>query len=282
MGDLLSGLAVILAISIALFALGLRAARRGSRGFACGLALLGVGVVLLHAFVLLDNPRMAWVLPFSNLFVVGNWSPLGVALLAGLAWGWAGSRLWRTGPLVAALAALCAWHSYGLLLEAPPRCGDVWLNGVCIQTTDASCSAASAATLLRAYGIPATEREMARLCLTRKWGTCNHGLYRGLMLKTAGTPYAVEVFSWTLDELRLKPPGPVLLHVRLEKGARVDPRYARDWGWEPGVTHAVVLFDFLGNSLVEMGDPGVGREEWHVESLKVLWHGTGIRFVKRR
>ena len=282
MGDLLLGLAMVLALAVGLFVLGVWAARRGSRHVAYGLALLAVGVLLLHSLVLLDNPRMAWVLPFSNLFVVGNWSPLGVGLLAGLAWGWPGRRVWRIGPMILAMAGICAWHGYGLLLGAPPRCTDAWVDGVCVQTATASCSAASAATLLRAHGIAASEGEMAKLCLTRASGTCNHGVYRGLKLKTAGTPYEVEVFSWTLDELRRKPPGPVLLHVRLEKGASVDPRYARDWGWEPGVSHAVVLFDFAGNGLVEMGDPGVGRERWKVESLEVLWHGMGIRLVKRR
>ncbi|MFW6161910.1 MAG: hypothetical protein ACODAJ_04025 [Planctomycetota bacterium] len=101
------------------------------------------------------------------------------------------------------------------------------------------------------------------------------------MAKASGTPYRVEVFDWSLDELRVKPPGPVLLHVVLERGATDDPRYERDWGWEPGRAHAVILFRFLPDGLVAMGAPSIGREPWRVDSLRVLWHGAGMRLVKR-
>ncbi len=31
-----------------------------------------------------------------------------------------------------------------------------------------------------------------------------------------------------------------------------------------------------------MGDPAIGRENWDIGALNVLWHGQGIRLVQRR
>jgi hypothetical protein len=69
------------------------------------------------------------------------------------------------------------------------------------------------------------------------------GTYRGLRIKTSNTPWRVHVLSHaTLAELR----------------------------------HAVVIFGFLPNNKIDMGDPSVGREKWNVESLNTLWNGEGI------
>ena len=123
---------------------------------------------------------------------------------------------------------------------------------------------------------------MARLCLTTDRGTTNHGLYRGLRLKTAGTPWNVESFRTDSAGLRGFS-GPALLVVRLDTGSAVDPRYEKLWGWTPGVSHTVVFFGFSdGGTKTEMGDPGVGREQWSARDLHVLWHGEGLRLVRRQ
>ena len=155
---------------------------------------------------------------------------------------------------------------------------------MCVQTTPATCSPAAAATLLRAHGIAATEAEMAALCLTRERGTAALGLYRGLKLKTAGTPWDVEVFHTDPAGLRaLVPAGPAILTVRFDPGPGIDPRYEQLWGWLPGVQHTVVVFGFTAaaDGKVEMGDPVAGREHWSAKDLSVLWHGEGMRLVKR-
>ncbi len=281
MGDIWLGIAIIWLLAAGLFALALRVSRGVPRWVKVLLGLPGVGLIVLHAAVLSDNPHLAWLLPVSSLVVVGNWAPLGVGFLAGVVWGYGHIPLWRRAIAVLLLVGVCVWHSYAWLFDGTPRCGDAWRGDVCIQTSRASCSAAAAATLLRAHGIEAGEAEMARLCLTKTWGTTRLGLYRGLKLKTVGTPFRVEVTSWTLDELRAKPSGPVILHVGLARGAQADPRYQRDWGWDPGREHAVLFCRFLSRDLVEMVDPSVGREKWSVEGLRVLWHGMGMRLVRR-
>ena len=121
---------------------------------------------------------------------------------------------------------------------------------------------------------------MATLCLTRAAGTSMHGLYRGLKLKTAGTGWDVAAFRGDVEPLR-RESGPVILSVRLDPGPGVDARYERLWGWAPGVTHTVVLFGFRADGKTDVGDPAVGREHWREEDVRVLWHGDGLRLVRR-
>jgi hypothetical protein len=167
-----------------------------------------------------------------------------------------------------------------LLVDRPPEVQDHRTAGVCRQTTTATCSPAAAATLLSAVRIPATEAEMARLCLTTPSGTSSRGLYRGLKLKTEGTGYHVRVFQGDLADLRAAlNQGPLLLNVKLVPRPGVDPRFQRDWGWVPGVAHTVVLFGPLGASLFDAGDPAVGREPWDRRALDTLWHGEALQLV---
>ena len=173
------------------------------------------------------------------------------------------------------------YQAYGFLLGTPPPLDDRWKHGVCRQSSQTSCGAAAAATLLRAYGIESSETEMAELCLTRSAGTPMLGLYRGLKLKTAGTNWDVRPFRGDIASLRTET-GPVLLSVRFDRRATTDRRYEQAWGWSPGVAHAVVFFGFLPDGRVEIGDPNVGREQWRVQDLEVLWHSEGIRLEPRR
>ncbi|MHC4186912.1 MAG: cysteine peptidase family C39 domain-containing protein, partial [Planctomycetota bacterium] len=153
----------------------------------------------------------------------------------------------------------------------------VWDGSVCLQTSQSSCSAAAAATLLKYFGIASSEEEMAQLCLTSEWGTCLHGLYRGLSIKTEVKPIHVKVRSANLNQLQKNVTLPAILNVRLDKAvAQRDPRYSNDWGWRIGVNHTVVLFGFKSNGLIEVGDPGTGREFWDMQALCDLWHGEYI------
>jgi len=162
-----------------------------------------------------------------------------------------------------------------------------WSDVVCPQTTDATCSAASATTLLHTVGIAASESEIARLCLTRREGTTMLGAYRGLRRKTEGTPFYVRVLTGT--DLRalwqiVGDGGPVLLSVGIDYWQRghIDPRYESLWGWTPGKRHAIVLFGFLPDGKLDIGDPSIGREQWKSEALSILWHGDALQIVPRR
>jgi hypothetical protein len=195
-----------------------------------------------------------------------------------------GSRtvLARRLALVLSLQALGWLTVVRPLWGFAPRCRDRWEGDFCVQTTDWTCTAACAATLLEAHGIRATEQEMAELCLTRA-GTQWQGLYRGLKLKTARTPWDVEVVHGGFDRLRALYDGPAILAAGVPRGTRVARIYTERYGWTPGDWHSVLFFGCRGNGLVAMGDPtpGIGRENWSEDDLRVLWRGRGMRLIPR-
>jgi hypothetical protein len=279
MNDLYLALTVVSGASAGAFALGHSLARSVDARAAGARAVLACAFIVCFALSLRDRLFLTRMLPSSAVVIYGNALPPAVALLAGQAWRRIPGRAWRRASLVTPLALLCLCQSYGFLLAAPPPLDHRWKDGVCRQTSPGSCSAAAAATLLRTCGIKTTESEMADLCLTRPAGTSMLGLYRGLKLKTAGTGWSVQAFRGDVASLRTEA-GAVILSVRLEAGADVDPRYEQAWGWTPGVAHTVVFYGFRSDGKADIGDPAAGREQWRVRDLKVLWHGDGIRLVR--
>ncbi len=280
MGDIYLGLAVMIVLSAGLFFVVKQVTKAVPR-FACdGLALLTVAGMVYYIFTIWDHVLLARLLPFSNLIVVGTWFLPAAGLLGGLVWRRVPGGWFRKGLFVFALAIAAFFATVSPFRGDAPKCHDEWDGDVCIQTSGHTCSAACAATLLKSYGIKTTEQEMAELCLTRQ-GTHWKGLYRGLKMKTSGTAWDVEVFECSLDELREKATEPIILSVELEKGADVRPIYEEKWGWIPGQPHSAVMFKYIRDNLISMGDPAVGREPWTRQDLKVLWHGQGFRLVKR-
>jgi predicted double-glycine peptidase len=285
--DLYWGLAVAIAACAGAFVLGRWLSRRLPRRTGVGVA--AVTLVALLAFIqfLWDHPLLTRLIPASNVIVLGNLQPPLSALLGGLAWGLIARSPRRKLLFVAPLLAISLWRGYGRLFEPVPPTRERWKGEVCRQTSDATCSAAAAVTLLRVHGIATTETEMARLSLTRRDGTTVLGRYRGLVLKTRDTPWRVEpVVSADLETLRrLAATSPVIISVGLPRGAErdgsVDPRYIEKYGWLPGLRHTVVVLGFAADGQVDIADPSVGRERWDVEDLRVLWQGNGFRLVRR-
>ena len=275
-GFLIAGVASILACCV-----GIYAARR-IKGILRTL-LVGAYVTLVLAFAVKLQGRLvlAQWLPFSNVILVGNLTTIGAAGFAGMVWGWQSVPLWRRLIFGAGMWAVAVVALLSQMPRNPPSPGDEWIDEVCMQSNHSSCSACAAATLLAYHGIRTNEAEMMKLCLTGAKGTPSLGLYRGLKLKTEGTPYDVEVFRTDLDTLLNSDESPAILLVMLEANADVDPRYQRDWGWVPGLGHAVVYYGRAGEDRVMMGDPSVGREKWSFEDLRVLWQGEGLRLRQR-
>ena len=281
MTDIYAGIAIMATIAVLLALLGLRAGRCWSRRRVFFMAVLTVAFMLLFGTQWLDSIWMIHLLPVSNAIVVANWLLPATGLLIGLTWHLLPRPVWRKCLFIVPLAAIAVWRFHGPLSGRPPEdIQDRWNADVCLQSSSSSCGAAAAATLLRAAGIPATEAEMADLCLTRPHGTTLHGLYRGLKLKTSGGPWRVELVS-TPAALRASA-APVLINVGLPRAtANLDPRYQREWGWTPGSSHTVVLFAFLPTGTIDMADPAVGRERWFTADLDVLWRHQGLRLVRR-
>lgn len=289
MWDIAQAVAVLAVICCPLFFLGRQFGARASVRlivlFSSALVILLVGGLLL----LKDRLILVQYFPHTGA-VAWSSSPLPmIAMLAGILTtyrGWSAS-LTRLSPLIPlSLVLVGIVHAIKPFLDNVPAIqAEAEYEGVVRQTAESSCSAASAATLLRHYGIHAEEREMAELSFTRANGTAMLGTYRALRLKTAGTDKRVEVLSGaSVEDLRQATrSGPTMISVGLPRfNVRpVDPRYENEWGWIPGRRHTVVLFGFLPDGSLDIGDPSVGREKWNAESLEVLWNGEGFRLVDR-
>ena len=279
--DLYLGLTLVLAVSAAMFAVVVRFPRTSSRRQGLLLMVAVMAAMGLYTVFLRDSAQLVRALPFSNLIVLANWFPLFAAVLAALVWRHTSGGWLRRGWPIAALALTGLFAAVQPLLGLPPKCENQWdADQICRQTTPFTCTPACAATMLASHGIPATEQEMAELCLTRR-GTTWQGLYRGLKIKTAGTPYTVQVFTCTADELRQLVPGWLILSVGIPRSGEVDPIYQQQYSWTPGTIHSVLLFDFAPNQRVDMADPDIGREQWTTEDLHVLFRGLGMRLIPR-
>ncbi len=281
MYDLVVGIFVIGLLSALLFVTSLRLSRTLGDRTVHLLGILTVALIVCYVVHVQGHPELSRVLPFSNLIVVSNWQPLLVSVLAGLMWHRMPGRAWRRALPTTALVGACLLGVYRPILARPPKMNDRWDGQVCLQTAQASCSPAAAATLLAAHGIAATEQEMAMLCLTSEDGTPMHGLYRGLKLKTAGTQWDVYMFSGA--RIRdIQGCGPVLLSVELRPDMRDVMPQLQAAGWIVGVPHSVVMMDFIDADRVAIADPSLGKEIWSVDDLRLLWHGDGVRLVRAR
>jgi hypothetical protein len=170
------------------------------------------------------------------------------------------------------------------VLGQAPTCRSNWerLGGgrLFLQTTDSTCSAAAAATLLSLHGIATDEQEMADLCLTRE-GTTWKGLFRGLSLKTEWTPWQVDVFRGTPADLDAPNSYPVLVCAELRRNAPFEQVYQEEYGWIPGTPHSVVVLGRAHDGTYIIHDPVAGREFWDEEEMRLLWTGSAVRLVPR-
>lgn len=279
--DIYLGFAGMFILGLAGFHAARRMASGWSRWMSNVAALLTVLLLLAYIRWWWNDPRLTLLLPYSNLIVIGNWFLPLIGVLAGLTW----ARLARRNPRRwGALLLLFGVGSYSTLspvLGHSPTCTNQWEGDRCLQTTGSTCSPAAAATLLRRYGIDTSEQEMAELCLTRE-GTTWMGLYRGLKLKTEGTPWDVEIIDLASAANGRLPHGPLILCAMLEPGTPWAEDYEKEWGWIPGVPHSVVFLQRTPDGLYLMADPFAGVETWTQQDVDVLWHGQGIRLVGRR
>jgi hypothetical protein len=180
-----------LLVTLVLFGIGVRAARRLANRLGFYL-LASVGV-------LASVPAVAFTVYYLKVFGEPLWlyefrslpgtelAASGAGLLAGLLHGRyspdprfrrIAGRWFFPGVLVLGLLV-----PYAKPILRPPRWGEFqerWSEGVCLQTSESSCGPACAATLLRQFGRPATEKDIARASFTSRSGTENWYLARTL------------------------------------------------------------------------------------------------------
>ena len=244
------------------------------------LAGLVTAAMLLFAQYLSDSVWIAQVIPARALLVFGNWLPPLAGMLAGIGWVISRRPAWIKGVILAILLVCAICLPYTWLFAAHPTVRNVWLGDLCLQTTNATCGAAAAATLLNSVGIASDEQEMTDLCFTTWRGTPLHGVISGLAKKTAGTPWRVKVLQTNAQDL-MKMGEPAILRVGLDSDASRTSRYVQRWGWIPGVAHMVVLSQVDADGRMRIADPSTGWETWNPETLNVLWQGVAIVLVPR-
>ena len=255
-------------------------ARKLRRSVNVVLAGLATAAMLLFGRFLTDSIWITGVVPARWLPVFGNWLPMLAGLLVGFGWVLSPSTRRTKSLLFGTLLVLALVLPYRRLFAARPAVISQWQHGVCLQSTNATCGAAAAATLLSTVGVSSSEEEMVNLCFSTWKGTSIHGIVRGLAVKLEATQWRVRAREMTLEELA-ELEAPAILEVGLQDGIPEDLRYVTRWGWIPGVEHTAVVFSVLTDGNLDMGDPTAGREIWRPEALKVLWQGTAITLEKR-
>jgi predicted double-glycine peptidase len=167
-----------------------------------------------------------------------------------------------------------------------------WKDGICMQSHEASCGPAAAATLLHQAAVRTPSRlkfldgslasapvdsaewMMARACLTSRKGTSSQGLVRGLRMAVSGSDRSVEVASsepaaWT--SRRQLPNIAVISFRQLEDAGPVTRLLgAGDEG------HAVVVHSRLSDGRWLIADPAVGWRRWSDEEFRRVFTGEAI------
>jgi predicted double-glycine peptidase len=246
---------------------------------------VGAMLFLVNALILNFRPEwIAMIVSHHDAMFIGNWQLESLAIMFYGALGsrqsvWAKMRI--AGIVAVALVALRFGNSYHfarMSLAGPEKIGD---DFVVLQTSEDTCSAAAAATLLRLCGIEATEAEMARLCLTRRdLGTAPLGIWRGLRIKASTKGLKTQVMRCNLDDL-LKMPHPCLIALRFspkpEAGGPLLDYIQRSSAESEG--HTVVYLQTRDDGSHEIADPAEGAIRWTNDELDALYDGVAYILI---
>lgn len=247
-----------------------------------------VGSLLISAgFACLISGRLWWakLIPSSAAILWSNWTPILLALGAGISLHAIGLRReMRPFSVVSltliALLGIVLPVARSALRPAADWGEPTWKGEICIQSSGVSCAPAAAATLLHWHRIAASERELASGCLTGFDGTAPLGLYRGLLLATAGCGCRPVIMPGTADALAASTDLPAVALVRLDAPAestRVVP-LDRLLGRHEG--HAVVVFGRNEHGMWKVGDPSLGFVLWQDSYFRSHWNGEAIGLTR--
>jgi hypothetical protein len=219
-----------------------------------------------------------WVIFYSNLY------PFAVALFIPIAFNLGESPFHKLRIAILSLGLFILSlvpYRYFFSESATSNKNIIDQNGVCIQSSNDTCSAAAAVTLLRHYGIVTTEANVVVLALTREGkGTDRLGLFRALKILTRENPELhVSIEKIGAEEL-VEKNIPALITVGVPKIPTTpgEREMVEKYQWEAGMIHDVV---FLGRdekdpSRVRIGEPQFGLEKWSIAHLKILFKQMAI------
>lgn len=213
--------------------------------------------ILLFISVPLSIPAVLFVVYYLHWFDNAAWfyqlrsypcvelSAAGIGLLAGLIAGAIKRRnLFSVSFLVSLLVIiLFVPHSKSAMFPVDySSLEDRWENGICLQTSGATCGPACAATLLRHYGIQTTEQELAKTCYSYIGGTEIWYIARALRKQGLVCKFVIyRTKSYTLP-------------------------YPSIAGIDMGVGHFIAILDKQGDYYL-VGDPLAGEQRIKEEDI---------------
>ncbi len=280
--DLITALVVILALSFLAFLAGKRLGQDvcSSRPLLFSESLV---FTLLFAWFMAGGLFWARAVPGSGVVYWSNLMPIMLAFTAGLGVATPGLDRWRrpmTVTVLGSMAVLYLLLPIARPLMAPAGLVDSghWSDRICLQSHEATCGAAAAATLLNLHGIPATEQEMIGRCLTSRHGTEPLGLYRGLKLATQPFHADVKIASRDPAEWIRQGQLPNVALIRFANSHQTGP--IRRLLGPRGEGHAIVVLDFQDGQWI-LGDPAVGRVSWSDADFRRRFTGDAIYLTSR-
>jgi len=256
------------------------------KGKPYSLLLLCLSLILgLSGYFLSIRPDLfTKILPFSWAIFYSNLYPFAAALFIPVAIRRAKTRFQKARIIILCAAlfviTLIPFRDY---LSKPPKIYDSKMdeNGVCLQTSSDTCSAASIVTLLGMYGIKTTEAEASLLALTKEGrGTDRLGIYRALKILTShDKKFHVRIEKLTADEL-IRKNKPAIITVGLVENPSTpqEKEMAARFNWQPGAVHDVVFMgkDEKDPSRARIGEPQFGLERWPRTALDSLFKNIAI------
>jgi len=254
-------------------------------------ALIGVGlsglIVLLGVLIARRPGWAVAILPLSDLVFYDNLYPVGAVLFVPCIWRFVKPRRRALRVRMAiwcGLACLLCLVPYQDHLTADAVSGGTIFNleGVCIQSYEYNCSAASMVTLLKLHGVDCTEAEAVDLARTKEGrGTEALGLYRALRAFEPEVKKRAVIRHGSADDL-LQTEGPAIILVGLPGGGRSSAAaaYGKRNNWPAGFYHDVLYLglDPADPNYVRIADPDVGMERWRVEDIRFLYRGQSLMY----
>ncbi|MCA9139181.1 MAG: hypothetical protein KDB00_20550 [Planctomycetales bacterium] len=252
---------------------------------------------LVFAFGLSNRLSWAGAFPTPAALCWSNWVPIFLGFTAGLALEVSALRLhWRRGVSfslsVIAVSFLAMPVIRPMLFPIKIDETAIWKNGVCLQSHEASCGPAAAATLLHQNALlttspinfptgqwaspplPSAERMMSIACLTSSQGTSSLGLVRGLRIAVAGNQQTVRVADPDPIKWLIKNQLPNIAVVRFTDDHDNGP--VRRLLGANGEGHAVVVHSRTEDGKWRVADPAVGWRLWDDDRFRQVFTGEAI------
>ncbi len=237
----------------------------------CVLSLL----IAVYLLFVRDSLFQLHFLPVENAIIWGKWLPSLTGLVVGICFGMDAKKLKRVKVMLITMM-LVSYLDFGENFFPRPKSKDLRHKWVTIQSSNTTCSPAAVASMLRLFGIDRNEKEMIKDCLTTYRGTSRQGIWRGLVKNCPEGYKVVPVYYKDKKDIEY----PILIRATLHRGAKNFEQYNKEWGWQAGVPHSVVIEKDNGDGTIRVGDPACGQENWNKSSLDVLWDHQGFRIVK--